>query len=131
MATRNFAYDHPAYRVPVAVTMPANTAGASAISRFVAHADMLAKQIVSRLITAGTSTTSAAATVYKVSGTTTTSIGAITLAVLTAGTFSENALSDAAITKGDEVRIVNGTDATVVMAHTFEGVVTPGANFTV
>ena len=131
MATRNFAYDHPAYRVPVGVCMPANAAGASAVSRFVAHADMLAKQIVSRILTAGTSTTSAAATVYRVSGTTTTSIGAVTLAVLTVNGFSENALSDAVITKGDEVRITNGTDATVVMAHAFEGVVTPGANFTV
>jgi len=131
MATRNFAYDHPAYLVPVAYAAPANAAGASAVTRFVAHADMIAKQIVTRIFTAGTSTTSAAATVYKVSGTTTTSIGAIVQTLLTANAFSENALSNAALTKGDEIRITNGTDATVVMAHTLEAVVTPGANFTV
>jgi hypothetical protein len=131
MATRNFAYDHPAYRVPV-VLSGAMAAGASSNLRFVAHADMIAKNVVSRIITAGTSTTSAAATVYKVSGTTTTSIGAVVLNLLTAnGSSVANALSDAAITKGDEIRIANGTDATAVIGHAIELVVTPGADFTV
>jgi hypothetical protein len=129
MATRNFRYDHPAYLVPV-VLSGAAVAGANSNVRFVAHADMLAKQLTSRCIVAGSSA-SQTPIAYKVSGTTTTALGTATLVGTTANAYTTVLLSNAAIAAGDEIRILNGTDATMVNAHAIEAVVTPGANFTV
>jgi hypothetical protein len=130
MATRNFAYDHPAYRVPV-VLSAANVAGANASVRFVAHADMILKQLTSRVCVVGTTAGSVTSIAYKVSGTATTALGTNTYTGTTTSTFATVALSDAALSAGDEIRITNGTDATTVVAHAVEAVITPGANFTV
>lgn len=126
MATRNFAYDHPAYRVPV-VFAGAAVAGANSSVRFAAFADLIAKNLVIKPAIAGTS--ASVATIYKVSNTTTTSLGAATIASAQT-TYVNVALSDAAISKGDEIRITNGTDATGVNAHALECLVNVGADLT-
>lgn len=129
MANRNFAYDHPAYRVPVFYSGDIK-AGAATVQRFLAHADMIAKIARAKSVVAGTSANETVI-VHKVSGTTTTALGTMTLGSSGSVNYSASvALSDAAITQGDEIRFTSGTDATHVVAVCLEAVVTPGANFT-
>jgi hypothetical protein len=130
MATRNFAYDHPAYLIAEKMSGAA-PAGANSNVRFVAHADMQLKALLSRVGVVGTTAGALTHILYKVSGTATTAIATNTLVGTTTSTFSEVALSNAALTRGDELRILNGTDATQVTVHCVEAVVTPGANLTV
>jgi hypothetical protein len=128
MATRNFAYDHPAYLVPVQFSGQI-AAGAATVMRFLAHADLLAKKARAKSVVAGTSANETVI-LYKVSGTATTALGTMTLGSSASVNYSASVdLADAAITAGDEIRFLSGTDATHVVAVSLEAVVTPGASF--
>jgi hypothetical protein len=68
-------------------------------------------------------------TVYAVTNTTTKTLGVTTIASAQS-TFSRLEFTTASrtLTRGDEVRVVKGTDATVVYAASVEILTTPGAD---
>ena len=72
MATKNMAYDHPAYLARLSHAFPALAAGANgATSKFVAFANMMVYGVVASLVTAGTSTSTlynGTATVTNING---------------------------------------------------------------
>jgi hypothetical protein len=129
MAQRDFSYSHEAYLAvlnqPISIA-----AGSGATARFAVFSDSIAKSLVIKPTTAGTSAD--VVTVYAVTNTTTKTLGVTTIASAQT-TFSRLELTTASrtLTAGDEVRIVKGTDATVVYAGAVEIQVTPGASVTV
>lgn len=128
MATMNMSYDHEAYTVPVGHPI-AMAAGSGTTARFTAFADTIAKALVLKPTTAGTSADTV--TVYAVTNTTTKTLGVTTIASgQTTYSRLEFTTGSRTLTVGDEVRIVKGTDATVVYAGAVECVTTPGANVT-
>lgn len=128
MGTRNMAYDNAAYQAVMTFSGSA-AAGASAVIRFAAHADMIAKSLVLKPATSGTSADTV--TVYAVTNTTTKTLGVTTIASAQT-TFSRLEFTTASRTllAGDEIRIALGTDATKVYAATVEYQLTPGASVT-
>ena len=132
MATRNFAYDHPAYTVP-GVFSSSVLAGAAALSqRFLAHANLTIKALNYTTQTVGTGGATDAKTLFVVRrGTATDTIALFTT---TAAIYATSYLVPGTIgtlAKGDAAYITKGTDATEVGAVSFEWNVTPGADFTV
>jgi len=129
MAQRDFAYNHEAYLAvmnqPVALA-----AGSGTTARFAVFADSIAKSLVLKPTTAGTSADTV--TVYAVTNTTTKTLGVTTIASGQT-TYSRLELTTASrsLTVGDEVRIVKGTDATVVYAGAVELQLNAGASVTV
>lgn len=125
MATRDMQYDHPAYTVPQGHPI-AMAAGSGITARFVAFADSIAMALLLKPTTAGTSADTV--TVYAVTNTTTKTLGVTTIASAQT-TFSRLEFTTASrtLTRGDEIRIVKGTDATVVYAGAVEMLTTPGA----
>ncbi len=128
MATQNFNYDHPAYLVPCNVGQTIG-AGSGTTVRFAAFADSIAKALVIKPTTASTSADTV--TAYAVTNTTTKTLGVTTIASAQT-TFSRLEFTTASrtLTRGDEIRIVKGTDATVVYAAGVEMYVTPLADVT-
>jgi len=129
MATRDMIYDHPQYLV--SQNQPFNiAAGSGASGRFAIFADSIAKALLLKPTTVGTSAD--VVTVYAVTNTTTKTLGVTTIASAQS-TFSRLELTTASrtLTAGDEVRITKGTDATVVYAGAIELLTTPGAVVTV
>lgn len=134
MAQRNMAYDHPAYLAPVAYSGAARAAASQNVS-FLAHADMIAKALRIKNTVVGTSADETL-NIYRVStGNTTSALG--TLVFVMTGANALNTSSYLLLTglntlsAGDELRVTFGTDATRQAALVFEGVVVPGASFTV
>ena len=128
MATTNMEYSHSAY------TTPANqpfsiAAGSGGTARFAVFADSIAKALIIKPTTVGTSAD--VVTAYAVTNTTTKTLGVTTIASAQS-TYSRLELTTASrtLTVGDEVRIVKGTDATVVYAGAVELLTVPGANVT-
>lgn len=129
MTTTNFEYDHPAYTVPTGHPI-AFAAGSGVTARFTAFADTIAKALVIKPTTAGTSADTV--TAYAVTNTTTKTLGVTTIASgQTTYSRLEFTTASRTLTVGDEIRIVKGTDATVVYAGSVECLVTPFANVTV
>lgn len=129
MATTNFEYDHPAYTVPQGHPI-AIAAGSGAAARFVCFADTIAKALLIKPTTAGTSAD--VVTAYAVTNTTTKTLGVTTIAsAQTTYARLEFTTASRTLTVGDEIRIVKGTDATVVYAGAVECLTTPFANVTV
>lgn len=128
MATRNFAYDHPAYTVPGNFSSSL-LAGASALSqRFVAHANMVLKAVHFTTVTVGTGGATDAKTLFVISqGTSTTTTALFTT---TAAIYSTRALVTNSMARGDVAYVSKGTDATEVGAIALEWLVTPTSDFT-
>lgn len=128
MAQTSMNYDHAAYTVPQGHPI-AIAAGSGAAARFVAFADMVAKALLLKPTTAGTSADTV--TVYAVNNTTTRTLGVTTIASAQT-TYSRLELTTASRTLsiGDELRVVKGTDATVVYAGAVECVTAPRASVT-
>jgi thiamine monophosphate kinase len=127
--TRNMAYDHPAYLVPMHMG-GANAAGANAVSsRFAAVTDMIAKSFSATVITAGTNTNATLALV-KVLGTSTSTLGSVTLSTSVAGVSTNVLCTASSISEGDVVWVQGGSDATGVFAVGLELYITPGASLT-
>lgn len=129
MATTNFQYDHPTYTVPTGHPISI-AAGSGAAARFTVFADTIAKALIIKPTTAGTSAD--VVTAYAVTNTTTKTLGVTTIASAQT-TYSRLELTTASrtLTIGDEIRIVKGTDATVVYAGSVECLTSPFANVTV
>jgi hypothetical protein len=129
MAQRDFSYSHEAYLTvmnqPISIA-----AGSGATARFAVFSDSIAKSLVIKPTTVSTSAD--VVTVYAVTNTTTKTLGVTTIASAQS-TYSRLELTTASrtLTVGDEVRIVKGTDATVVYAGAVELMVSPGASVTV
>lgn len=128
MATTNMEYSHPAY-TSVDCMSKEITAGSGTTVRFAAFADMIAKSLV--LKPAIVSTSADTVTAFAVTNTTTKTLGVTTIAS-GQSTFSRLEFTTASrtLTLGDEIRIVKGTDATVVYAAAVEYQITPNANVT-
>lgn len=128
MATINMEYAHAAYLVPQGHPI-AVAAGSGSAARFTVFADTIAKALVLKPTTVGTSADTV--TVYAVTNTTTKTLGVTTIASAQS-TYSRLEFTTASrtLTIGDEIRIVKGTDATVVYAGAVECLTTPGANVT-
>lgn len=129
MATRDMNYDHPQYLVSQNLTATI-AAGSGTTLRFAIFADSIAKALI--LKPSVVSTTADTVTVYAVTNTTTKTLGVTTIASAQS-TYSRLELTTASrtLTVGDEIRIVKGTDATVVYAAAVELLTTPGAAVTV
>ena len=129
MATKNMAYDSPAYTL--VRTQPfAIAAGGSALSvpKYLAFTSEIVKSVTVKPTTAGTS--SSVMSLIQISGTTTTTYGLGTTG--SAATVFSNYLPGSAcnLIQGDTCYVVSGTDATVAYAGNMEIVTTPGANVT-
>ena len=129
MATKNQAYDHPAYVTPF-VFSGATTVGANGTTpKFAAFT---ALQIKAALCAPNIASTAAGSQplMYTVSGTTTTTT---TLTALTSGARAvlTNQLATAVtLVQGDQFYVTHGTDATAQLAVAFECYAVPGANLT-
>lgn len=125
MATKNMAYDHPAYLTPY--VLGGRLSGASAAYKFAAFTAMVVKSFTIGVQTAGTSATDVV-TAFKISGTATTTHALATFAGTAVG--STNVLGTFTLAQGDVLTIAHGTDATVDYGATAECVVVPGSNIT-
>ncbi len=128
MATRNMAYDHPAYTVP-GVWSGVVLAGASTLGpRFVAHANLTLKAVHYTTAVIGTGAATDAKTLFILpQGTATTTVALFTT---TAAIYSTRALATNTMARGDIAYLAKGTDATEVGAFSIEWTVNPGADFT-
>lgn len=127
MTTRGMAYDHPAYVSPL--LFGGQMSGSGGAVSFAAFADMIARALNVKPVTAGTSADTV--TVLGITGTTTRTLGVTTLAsAQTAGTRIELTTGSNTLTALDAVRIVKGTDATGLVAASLEAYVRPGAALT-
>lgn len=124
----NLQYDHPSY-ITVQGMPFTITAGSGTTVRAAMFADGIAKSMVIKPVVV--STTADTVTVFAVTNTTTKTLGVTTIASAQS-TFSRLEFTTASrtLTQGDEIRIVKGTDATVVYGATIEYVTTPGATVT-
>lgn len=128
MSQKDMAYDHPAYLAVQAAPLSV-AAGSGATSRFVAHADLIARALHLKPATAGTSADTV--TAYAVTGTITKTLGVTTITSgQTAAARLELTTASRTLTLGDEIRMVKGTDATLVLAATLEYNLKPGATVT-
>jgi hypothetical protein len=125
MATKNFAYDHPAYQVPY-VFSGSTTVGAHGVStKFAAFTTMKIKGTVMAPNIASTSASQPL--LYTKSGTTTatTTLTALTSAATTA---IVNDVTDVSLAQGDQFWITHGTDATVSLSVAVQAEVVPGSS---
>lgn len=144
MATRQMAYDDPAYRAPVffSSSIPAATNSTTA-SKFVAYTTMLIKSFTVMATVMGTAGGSdiANGSIYavKISGTTTNTYAHTTWGTTgagsTIGTYTATtttwAVAASTLAAGDLLYARKGTDATLQAVVAFEMYVSPGANLTV
>lgn len=129
MATRNFAYDHPAYLVPITFS-GVTTAGASAVAvRFGAFTNLIAKAATFHIVIAGTATAHNWV-ISKVSGTTTTAISTYAASTNAGATTTNVLLSNTALAQGDQLVTKSGADTVGVASVTYELLVAPGSSLT-
>jgi hypothetical protein len=129
MATKNMAYDHPAYTSVHNDSFAISAgSGSVAVPKFIAFTSMLVKSVTLKATTVSTSAD--IASLIQISGTTTTTYGLGTYG--SAATAFANYLpgSAANLIQGDTYYVVKGTDATLVLAGVIETVVSPLANVT-
>lgn len=129
MATKNMAYDHPAYTVPV-VYSGVTVAGANGVSpKFAAYT---AQKIMS--VTLGVYIASTAAgsqpLLYTKSGTATATTTLTALTSAATATINNAPTTPVVLAQGDQFWVTHGTDATAVLAVAIETLVIPGSNVT-
>lgn len=134
MATKNMAYDHPAYTARVGAAMgEAGGAATTQYGKFVAFTAMLAFSAQLTVTTAGTAA-GHLFSVLKISGTATSTLATSTLGVGAAGTTTNVALAAAAggvtLLQGDIIDVVSGPDVVGKAAVAFEVAAQPLANVT-
>lgn len=133
MATKNMAYDHPAY-LAVRGESAGEVGGAAttAYGKFASFTAQILRSVQVTVTTAGTA--SSACTIYRIAagGTTTTSIGSYAMSTSAIGTTSNVLISNGslALTKGDVLYIASGADATGKQAVAYELQLVPGADVT-
>lgn len=129
MATKQLAYDHPAYLTPY-IFSGNTTVGANGISqKFAAFTAMKIRACLTSPTIASTAAGSQPL-LYSISGTTTatTTLTALTSA---ARTPLLNALAThLTLAQGDQFYVTHGTDATASLSVAIEAYVTPGAVLT-
>jgi hypothetical protein len=137
MATKNMAYDHPAYtgvrNLPViGITAGLSGSGGTGI-KYCSFTAQLVKSVTLKAITAGTSND--VSSLIQISGTTTTTtalatIGSGSTAVFNAAAGTSGQIGNAMV-QGDTYYVVKGTDLTAVLIGEIEVVTQPLANVTV
>lgn len=129
MATKNMAYDHPAYTAVQSANLGTVGAGSGANSqRFVATANLQLKAVNYSSLTIGTgaATDVKSLLILRQGTATTTQI----LSTTTAASYVLNILSTNTLAKGDVAWVSKGTDATEVGAASLEFTIVPGADVT-
>lgn len=129
MATKQMAYDHPAYTAPV-IYSGVTVAGANGVSpKFAAYT---AQKIMS--VTLGVYVASTAAgsqpLLYTKSGTATATTTLTALTSASVATINNAPATPVALAQGDQFWVTHGTDATAVLSVAIETVTVPGANLT-
>ena len=132
MATKNMAYDHPAYLVPLA---PSGSIAAAASSdfKFACWTTMILKSVQISNTVVGTGAATDAFKLQRIQldptlGTATTSIGMLT--TNTAAMYSKNIQGTWTFTQGEFISVAKGTDGTSQYQVTLELYLSPGANVT-
>lgn len=137
--TKQQAYDHPAYEVPVFIGGQ-TTAGNSASARFAAFTAMVLKSCTITMMAAGTNTNTLSIIRVSAAGTATTTLGyaiwgtgssASTALATTSGASCSFSLGTSTVAVGDIISPYSGLDATGTCAFGIEAYVVPGANLTV
>lgn len=133
MATKNFAYDHPAYLVPQTLGPLSIAAAASSSAKFPVWTTMLLKSVQISSTASGTGAATDAFLLQRVQldptlGTATTSVAALT--TNTAAMYSKNIQGTWTFTQGEFIQVSKGTDATSQYNVTLECYISPGANVT-
>jgi hypothetical protein len=134
MATKNMAYDHPAYVARLGVTgAEAGGAATTQYGKYAAFTKMLAMSAQFTVTTAGTAA-GHLFSVLQISGTATTTLATTTLGTGAAGTTTNVALSTAAggivLAQGDILDVVSGADTVGKAVVSYELGVQPLANVT-
>lgn len=133
MATKNMAYDHPAYLVSQYLGPVAIAAAASSVAKFPIWTTMVVKSVQISSTVAGTGANSDIFLLQRVQldptlGTATTSMAALT--TNTAAMYSKNIQGTWTFTQGEFAQVAKGTDATSQYLVTLEAYLAPGANIT-
>lgn len=153
MATKNLAYDNPAYLavlpIPLTGSATATITGASTASaKFAAFTGMIVKSFTLSATTVGTSSVASnSVTAYKISNNGTTAVNTSTTTyaltatgipgpngtAVTTAAYVVNAIPAAPISlaQGDLLYVTKGTDATEVVSVVAEALIQPFANVTV
>lgn len=138
MATKQQAYDHPAYEVPVVFSADIASTTNALSAKFVAFTSILlkAQNIVATVLgtAGGTDAANAIISTIKISGTSTTTVNVSTLGSGNAlGTYTGTniALTLTTLSQGDLVYFKKGTDTALAASASLEMYVLPGANLTV
>ena len=129
MATKNMAYDHPAYTAVRSVAFACAAASNSqAVPKYLAFTNEIVKSVTIKSTTTGSAAD--IISLIQISGTTTTTYGLGTYG--SAATAFANYLPGSAcnLIQGDTCYVVGGADTQVVLAGVMELVTTPGANVT-
>jgi len=134
MATKNMAYDHPAYLARVGAAM--GEAGGAATTQYAKFAAFTAMQAFSAQLTVTTAGTATAHgfQVVKISGTATTALGTATLGTSAAGTTQNllltNVSGGVALAQGDILAAISLADVVGKAAIAYEHAAQPLANVT-
>ena len=148
MASKQQAYDHPAYEVPVAVpTFSGGTMASGQVAgRFAAWTAMILKAAQVTITAAGTNTSTVAIVKIAAASTATSTIknfvvGTGTSTAVGVGTLCDIGtaqgltanfnLGTLSLAQGDVVHLLNGIDLSLQFAIGIEAYITPGANLTV
>ena len=139
MATKQQAYDHPAYITPYPWSGGETGAASGGLyAKYACLTPMILKSVEYIPTVAGTAGGTDAAnswlSVVKVTGTTTTTVVTTTFGSGNAnGTYTGTNVAIAATTfsQGDLIQVKNGTDTALKAVVTYELYVVPGAKFTV
>jgi hypothetical protein len=139
-STKQQAYDHPAYEVPITFSLgDSNALGSGGQARFVAWTNMIVKAATLSVGVAGTNTSTVAFVKVAAAGTTTTTIASLFIGTgvvagtsigTAAGQFAYVGLGTTALAQGDTLALLNGIDATAQLAVSIEAYLTPGASLT-
>ncbi len=143
--TKQQAYDHPAYEVPICIPLTTGTLASGALAgRFAAYTSTILKAAQLTVGVAGTNTSTVALVKVAVAGTTTTTIaniivgtgsstatGAVTALGTTQGLTGYFSLGTTTLLQGDTVAFLNGIDLNLNLAVGIEAYLVPGASLTV
>lgn len=130
MATKNMAYDHPAYQAVVAHQTGNLTGSGGTGTKFVAWSSVIAKSVTVKPTTAGTSNDIVNIVTIIGTSTTTTALTTIGSGATTSTNVAVPGTASATLNQGDQMWVQKGTDATLVMLGAIEHVVVPLANVT-
>ena len=125
MATKGFAYDHPAYIVPQ-VYSGSTAVGASGVTtKFAAFTAMKLKGTVMAPNVASTSASQPLLYTKSGTATATTTLTALTSAATAA---IVNDITDVTLAQGDQFWVTHGADATVSLSVAIQAELVPGAD---